>query len=286
MKTTSRKSPNLSAVLVCGLITLVATATAMAAVRPGRAAVMRISGTAEVQNAAGQSWQPLKIGMALDKGATVRTGKGAVVDLALTTRALLRVEGDSQATLDIMAIEARGLPVAGEATPSQTRVTLKQGTILVRKNALAPGSRLEIATTAGVVQAHGGGLQVAVNASGMCVRDVQGAAVAHLPDGQNMTVAEGYLFCCAVPVVKDTPIPIVLTPLGQDSQTLAYRTFLTNTDALAPTVLDADYVVVEKLAALVEPKAAPSTASVNSGPVQFGFPPPPIPVPISPSELP
>jgi hypothetical protein len=117
---------------------------------PGIAEVRAITGTPSFTTN-GSPARPLKVGMKLHSGATIKTGPGSVVDLFFGSSAgTLRVAENSVLALDKLALTDTGADMAVEV-----ELELPDGDIYFNVNKLSKASRYEVKMPTGVAGIRG-----------------------------------------------------------------------------------------------------------------------------------
>lgn len=117
---------------------------------PGKAEVRAISGTA-TYSTGGAPGQPLKVGLVLGTGATIKTGPESTVDLFLGNSAgVVRVAEKSTLSLDKLALTDTGADTAVEV-----QLNLPDGQVFFNVNKLSQASRYEIKVPNGVAGIRG-----------------------------------------------------------------------------------------------------------------------------------
>jgi len=125
-------------------------ATILSAQIPGKAEVRAIKGSA-VYTHAGGAGVPLKVGILLYSGDTVKTSPGSVVDLFLGNSAgFVRVTENTTLTLDKLAFTETGAD-----TVVEIQMNLPDGTILGNVNKLSAASKYEVKVPNGVAGIRG-----------------------------------------------------------------------------------------------------------------------------------
>jgi hypothetical protein len=164
--------------------------------KPGITVIVGISGSAEVFEAEGQPGKPAVKDMIIPVGASLVTGPGCTVDLAMSNGALFQIQENSQfaigefeqesyqfvfnngATLKAPAVRQfdggeaalTQLDASAEAfndleaepTSSTAKFSLGYGTLVAYSKRLAPGSAMEVATPVGVAGIRGTILRLTV----------------------------------------------------------------------------------------------------------------------------
>src|ERR1051325_300241 len=177
-------------------IIILASAVTQATPRPGRAVATRITGTAEYRTANSKDWNPLKVGMALSEGLSVRTHAGSTADFALTTGAIIRLSANSQITLETLSQEAHGIPSNGQlpAVTDRTQITLDQGQLNSKVRKLSANSSYVVRTPVGPVEVKGTAFAVWRSGTSVYLRTVDGTVnfkvggrLVALPAGQQIS---------------------------------------------------------------------------------------------------
>ena len=127
-----------------------AISVAQAQTQQGKATVTGIKGSAEYST--GGAYMPLKVGTVLRSGATVRTGGGSHVDLALgKNNGVVRVAESSELAVDKLTYNTTGAD-----TVIETQLNLKGGRVLGNANhKMSPASKYEVKTPVGVAGIRG-----------------------------------------------------------------------------------------------------------------------------------
>ena len=117
---------------------------------PGKAEVRAITGSA-TYSTSGQPGQPLKVGMILNGGTTIKTGPESTVDLFLGNSAgVVRVAERSTLSLDKLAWTDTGADTAVDV-----QIGLPDGQMFFNVNKLSQASRYEIKVPNGVAGIRG-----------------------------------------------------------------------------------------------------------------------------------
>ena len=117
---------------------------------PGKAEVRAVSGTA-TYSVGGAPGQPLKVGLVLGTGTTIKTGPDSTVDLFLGNSAgVIRVADRSTLSLDKLALTDTGADTAVEV-----QLNLPDGQLFFNVNKLSQASRYEIKVPNGVAGIRG-----------------------------------------------------------------------------------------------------------------------------------
>jgi hypothetical protein len=117
---------------------------------PGRAEVRAVKGTATYSTNGGPA-KPLRVGMILRSGSTVRTGSNSMVDLFLGVSAgVVRVAENSTVAFDKLTLTDTGTDTAVEV-----QVHLSEGEMYFKVNKLSKASRYEIKMPTGVAGIRG-----------------------------------------------------------------------------------------------------------------------------------
>ncbi len=154
----------------CGMAVAILMVVSTAQAATGKASVTSVRGTASYSEKGGD-WKPLKSGMSLNPGASVKTGVGSQVDLDLGANgALVRLTEDTTLGLDRLELDQTGADSVIE-----TQLDLRQGTIqgIVRK--LAAASKYEIKTP-----------NTVAGVRGACEYEISADGVAHILNGAAM----------------------------------------------------------------------------------------------------
>ncbi|MSU61838.1 MAG: hypothetical protein EXS31_05490 [Pedosphaera sp.] len=154
----------------CGIAVAILTALSTAQAATGKASVTSVRGTASYSEKGGD-WKPLKSGMSLSPGASVKTGVGSQVELDMGANgALVRLTEDTTLGLDRLELDKTGADSVVE-----TQLDLRQGTIqgIVRK--LAAASKYEIKTP-----------NTVAGVRGACEYEISADGVTHILNGAAM----------------------------------------------------------------------------------------------------
>jgi hypothetical protein len=117
---------------------------------PGRAEVRSVKGTATYSTNGGAA-RPLRVGLILGSGSTVRTGPNATVDLFLGISAgIVRVAENSTVAFDKLTLTDTGADTAVEV-----QLHLPDGEMYFNVNKLSKASRYEIKMPTGVAGIRG-----------------------------------------------------------------------------------------------------------------------------------
>lgn len=117
---------------------------------PGRAEVRAVKGTATYSTNGGPA-RPLRVGMILRSGSTVRTGSNSTVDLFLGVSAgIVRVAENSTVAFDKLTLTDTGADTAVEV-----QLHLPDGEMYFKVNKLSKASRYEIKMPTGVAGIRG-----------------------------------------------------------------------------------------------------------------------------------
>lgn len=117
---------------------------------PGRAEVRAVKGTATYSTNGGPA-RPLKVGMILRSGSTIRTGSNSTVDLFLGVSAgVVRVAENSTVAFDKLTLTDTGTDTAVEV-----QLHLPDGEMYFNVNKLSKASRYEIKMPTGVAGIRG-----------------------------------------------------------------------------------------------------------------------------------
>jgi FecR protein len=117
---------------------------------PGRAEVRAVKGTASYSTNGGPA-RPLRVGMILRSGSTIRTGSNSTVDLFLGVSAgIVRVAEDSTVAFDKLTLTDTGADTAVEV-----QLHLPDGEMYFKVNKLSKASRFEIKMPTGVAGIRG-----------------------------------------------------------------------------------------------------------------------------------
>jgi hypothetical protein len=117
---------------------------------PGKAEVRAIVGTA-TYSSGGAPGMPLKVGMILSSGTTIKTGPDSTVDLFLGNSAgVVRVAGKSTLALDKLALTDTGADTAVEV-----QLNVPEGRMYFNVNKISQASRYEIKVPHGVAGIRG-----------------------------------------------------------------------------------------------------------------------------------
>lgn len=128
----------------------VAADTQAQTMREGSAKVRSIRGSAKYSNGGGV-WVPLKVGTTLKQGATIQTAPESIVDLYLGDNGpVVRVTPNTTVALEKLTHSGSGMDSVIE-----TRLDLKNGTIIGNVKKLAKASKYEIKTPNGVAGIRG-----------------------------------------------------------------------------------------------------------------------------------
>jgi len=225
----------LASLAFSGLVLLLLCQVAAAAPHAARAVVTHIAGAVEYREDGQTYWQRLRTGMALSEGTAVHTAEESVVDLALTTGAIIRVGGYSAARLDKLTLETKGLP-GTTTTVRQTRLTLEQGQLFCRVKKLEPGSSFQVTTPLGLVEVTG--TEFLVDKS--FIRVISGELVLkgdRVRAGQQISGSG-----------QPMPAP------GDDAIASLYKAFKAETAGLDGIVLEGEFVDLQRLMSLLRAK--------------------------------
>ena len=125
--------------------------------REGRAVVRSVRGHAQFTSSEG--WRPLRTGMVLSQGMTLRTQSGSTVDLGLGPNGRsVRLTPETELILERLNYSE------GTAGQVETVLNLRQGRIQGKTGKLPPGSRFDVITPSG--RADLTGRDFGVNADG------------------------------------------------------------------------------------------------------------------------
>jgi hypothetical protein len=150
MKYTKRLANSLVAISAAISFLLVG-ANLHAQPQPGRAEVKVVIGTAYFSAAPGAAMEPLKEGIVLGPGATIKTTDASVVDLFLGKSAgMVRVTQNTTLALDRLTIADTGAD-----TVVEIQLNVPEGTILGNVEKLATASKFEIKVPNGVAGIRG-----------------------------------------------------------------------------------------------------------------------------------
>lgn len=117
---------------------------------PGKAEVRAIAGSA-TYSVLGTPGQPLKVGMTLTAGTTIKTGPDSTVDLFLGNSAgVVRIAEKSTLSLDKLALTDTGADTAIEV-----QLNLPDGEMFFNVNKISQASRYEIKVPHGVAGIRG-----------------------------------------------------------------------------------------------------------------------------------
>ncbi|MEY2410805.1 MAG: hypothetical protein QOF48_3475 [Verrucomicrobiota bacterium] len=117
---------------------------------PGKAEVRAVAGTA-TYSIGGAPGQPLKVGLVLNTGTTIKTGPESTVDLFLGNSAgVIRIAEKSTLSLDKLALTDTGADTAVEV-----QLNLPDGQMFFNVNKLSQASRYEIKVPNGVAGIRG-----------------------------------------------------------------------------------------------------------------------------------
>ena len=138
-----------------------------AATQTGKAVVRAVRGQAKYSSGGGV-WVPLKVGTALQPGASIQTGAESTVDLFLGQNGpVVRVTPDTTLGFDKLAFTD-----TGSDRVIDTQLNLKSGRILGNVKKLASASRYEIKTPIGVAGIRGTDFDVTVTPLGAGKYDI------------------------------------------------------------------------------------------------------------------
>ncbi len=130
--------------------TLTISSSVLAGAVPGRAEVRAVKGTATYSTNGGPA-KPLKVGMILRSGSTIKTGSSSTVDLFLGVSAgVVRVAEDSTVSFDKLTLTDTGADTAVEV-----QLHLPDGEMYFKVNKLSKASRYEIKMPNGVAGIRG-----------------------------------------------------------------------------------------------------------------------------------
>lgn len=117
---------------------------------PGRAEVRAVKGTATFSTNGGPA-KPLRVGLILRSGSTIRTGTNSTVDLFLGISAgIVRVTENSTVAFDKLTLTDTGTDTAVEV-----QMHLSDGEMYFKVNKLSKASRFEIKMPTGVAGIRG-----------------------------------------------------------------------------------------------------------------------------------
>jgi hypothetical protein len=149
MKYTKRLANSL--VAISALAFLMVGASLYAQPQPGKAEVRNVVGTAYYSPASGAPMEPLKEGVVLGPGASIKTTAASVVDLFLGKSAgMVRLAENTTLVLDKLT-----LVDTGADTVVEVQLNLPEGTILGDVEKLATASKYEIKVPNGVAGIRG-----------------------------------------------------------------------------------------------------------------------------------
>jgi len=136
-------------VLLVVALTAALFSTADAAPQSGQVLVQAVKGGATYST--GGSWEPLQENITLTRGATIKTGPDATVDLILQYNGtVLRLTPNSALSFDRLTQQA-----AGEEVITETSLNLLSGSIIGSQRKLATPSTFEINLPGGVARIKG-----------------------------------------------------------------------------------------------------------------------------------
>src|SRR6266567_3129383 len=136
-------------VLLVVALTAALFSTTNAAVQSGQVLVQAVKGGATYST--GGSWEPLQENITLTRGATIKTGPDATVDLILQYNGtVLRLTPNSALSFDKLTQQA-----AGEEVITETSLNLLSGSIIGSQRKLATPSTFEIHLPGGVARIKG-----------------------------------------------------------------------------------------------------------------------------------
>jgi hypothetical protein len=148
-----RPSPLPANILVASSLLFAAflfSSAALADTVPGRAEVRAVKGTATYSTNGGPA-KPLRVGMILRSGSTVRTGSNSTVDLFLgVSVGIVRVAENSTVAFDKLTLTDTGADTAVEV-----QLHLPDGEMYFKVNKLSKASRYEIKMPTGVAGIRG-----------------------------------------------------------------------------------------------------------------------------------
>lgn len=165
-----------------------------AAPREGRAVVTAISGSVEYQLVGENTWQAVRVGMALSETTIVRTATQSSVDLALTTGSIIRLASSSRLRFSRLSQETppgSKPPAVGGPMIRHSKMMLERGQALVMAGKQGGGSTFRIDTPFGPVDVKGTSLVISLVGNDLIVRCVEGGPVTFLVGGQLFTIGQG-----------------------------------------------------------------------------------------------
>lgn len=146
----SQHPANILVAVAILLAVLMCSAPVLSETVPGRAEVRGVKGTATYSTNGGPT-KPLRVGMILRSGSTIRTGSNSTVDLFLGVSAgIVRVAESSTVAFDKLTLTDTGADTAVEV-----QLHLPDGEMYFKVNKLSKASRYEIKMPTGVAGIRG-----------------------------------------------------------------------------------------------------------------------------------
>jgi hypothetical protein len=146
----SQLPPNTPVAIIILFAALMYSAPVLAETVPGRAEVRAVKGTASYSTNGGPT-KPLRVGIILRSGSTIRTGSNSTVDLFLGVSAgIVRVVENSTVGFDKLTLTDTGADTAVEV-----QLHLPEGEMYFKVNKLSKASRYEIKMPTGVAGIRG-----------------------------------------------------------------------------------------------------------------------------------
>lgn len=129
--------------------------------KEGKAIVLAIKGNASFSVPGSTELKPVKVGLVLKAGATIKTEADSIVDLDLGANGnSLRIKPSSVLTLTKLTFESTGID-----TVADTELELTSGSIIGNVKKVAAASKYEIKTATGVAGIRGTGYETYSNGS-------------------------------------------------------------------------------------------------------------------------
>jgi len=217
------------------------------------------------------AWVPLKVGDTLRSGTAVKTEKGAHVDFFLGRNGpVVRVTEDTVLNFDSL----KWTKIADEDI-IETKMDLKNGTILGNVKKLAAGSKYEVKIPAGVAGIRGTEYVVSANGRVTCVNGTMQVQYNVTINGVSSTITvnlnQGETFVPPTNEAQATALINAVNNAIQPGMTPAQQA-AASTQAAAAAAVSAIVVETPAQLAILETYVRQSTAQVLTAPAITGAP--------------